>query len=201
VRATASLAALCLAALAAGQEPVASFGSLTVIPGGLRGLVYHISANTLRLPNFRKLKPVGRIYVSSLNVPPQNFKKGFPGVTKRYEWFAIDYTGRLWIDKPGVYNFVLTSDDGARLYIDDQLVLDDDGLHPPTEVSGDVDLSPGIHNLRVPYFQGPRTAVALVLQVAPPGESLRVFNTDDFKPPLHPETWPPDPGGNRPPNK
>ena len=192
VRSSASLAALCVASLAVGQEPVASFGTITVIPAGLRGLVYHIRPNTDRLPDFSKLKSVGSIYMSSLNIPPQDFKQGFPGVTKRNEWFAIDYTGRFWIDQPGFFTFNLTSDDGARLYIDDQIVVDNDGIHPPRDVSGSVDLSPGIHRLRVSYFQGPRTAVALVLKVAPPGEELRVFSTDEFKPPLHPETWPAD---------
>jgi hypothetical protein len=173
-------------------QPIATFGSTTVIPAGLRGVIYHIRHNTQRLPDFSKLKPSGNIYTSSLNIPPQDFKQGFPGVTKRFEWFAIDYTGRFWIDKPGLYNFVLTSDDGARLYIDDDLIVDNDGLHPPTDVSGSVSLSGGIHRIRVSYFQGPRLQVALVLKVAPPGEEPRVFSTDEFKPPLHPETWPDD---------
>ena len=98
---TVGLVALCFAALALAQESVATFGTTTVIPAGLRGLVYHIRRGSDRLPNFSKLKPVGSIYVSSLNIPPQHFKQGFPGVTKRNEWFAIDYEGRFWIDKPG----------------------------------------------------------------------------------------------------
>jgi hypothetical protein len=175
---------------ALAQEPVPTFGSTTVIPAGLRGVIYHIHHNTQRLPEFSKLKPSGSIYTSSLNIPPQDFKQGFPGVTKRFEWFAIDYTGRFWIDKPGMYTFVLTSDDGARLYIDDDVIVDNDGLHPPADVSGSVDLSGGIHRIRVAYFQGPRLQVALVLKVAPPGEEPRIFSTDEFKPPLHPETWP-----------
>lgn len=192
-----SLVPLCLTTLALGQEPVVTFGTTTVIPAGLRGLVYHIRHNSARLPNLSKLKPVGSIYVSSLNVPPQYFRLGFPGVTKRNEWFAIDYSGRFWIDKPGMYSFVLTSDDGARLYIDDRLAIDNDGQHPPVDVSGSVNLSPGIHRIRVSYFQGPRFEVALVLRVAPPGEELRVFSTDEFKPPLHPETWPVQPTSNK----
>jgi hypothetical protein len=106
------------------MQSVPKFGTTVVIPGGLRGLIYHIPKDTARLPDFEKLKPVGSIYTSSLNIPPQDFRDGFPGVTKRFEWFAIDYTGRFWIDKPGLYTFVLTSDDGARLYIDGQLIID-----------------------------------------------------------------------------
>ena len=46
-----------------------------------------------------------------------------------------------------------------------------------------------IHRIRVQYFQGPRFNVALVLEVAIPHEQLRVFSTDEFKPPANPEDW------------
>jgi hypothetical protein len=41
----------------------------------------------------------------------------------------------------------------------------------------------------VPYFQGIKFRVALVLRIAPPGEDFRVFSTEEFKPPADPETW------------
>lgn len=178
-----------LSAVAAAQEPVATFGTTVVIPSGLRGSVYHIPHNTTQIPNFQKMKPVGAIYTSSLDIPPQDFKQGFPGVTNRFEWFAIDYTGRFWIDDPGKYTFSLLSDDGGWLYIDDQLIIDNGGLHTPEEKTGSVDLSGGIHRIRVAYFQGPKWQVALVLKVAGPGEQLRVFSTDEFRPPPNPELW------------
>ena len=160
-----------------------------MIPSGLRGEIYHIKHNSSRLPDFAKKKPVGSIYTTVLNVPPQDFQVGFPGVTKRFEWFAIDYTGRFWIERPGVYQFQLTSDDGSKLYIDDEVVVDNDGQHPAETKTSVANLSGGIHRLRVSYFQGPRFFVALQLLVAGPGEQLRVFSTDEFKPPPNPETW------------
>lgn len=178
---------LCCPAWAAQQEPAQepspTFGITVVIPSGLRGQVYHIRHNTTQLPDFSKLKPEGAIYTSSLNIPPQDFRQGFHGVTKRFEWFAIDYTGRFWIDKPGMYRFVLTSDDGSRLYIDDREIIDNDGQHPPQERSGNIELISGIHGIRISYFQGPRFQVALILKVALQAEPLRIFSTDEFKPP------------------
>src|SRR5262249_20289985 len=138
------------------QEEVPKFGTTVVVPLGLSGSVYHIRRNATKLPDFHKLKPKGTIYTASLNIPPQSFQQGFPGVTRRFEWFAIDYTGRFWIEKPGLYRFALTSDDGAQLYIDSQLIVDNDGVHPPTTIEGTVELAGGVHRLRVPYFQGPR---------------------------------------------
>lgn len=177
--------------LAAAQEqPIPVFGTTVVIPSGLQGLVYHLHHNTKKLPDFEKMRAAGpAIYTSSLNVPPQNFKEGFPGVTKRFEWFAIDYKGRFWISQPGKYVFNLLSDDGAKLYIDDQTVIDNDGQHPPQEAGGDIQLTGGIHRIRVSYFQGPRTYLALVLKVAGPGQEMHVFSTDEFKPPPDPGEW------------
>lgn len=166
------------------DQPTVIFGTTVVIPSGLRGLVYHMHHNRTKLPDFEKMKPAGPpIYTSSLNVPPQSFSEGFPGVTKRNEWFAIDYSGRFWIADPAVYTFSLLSDDGSKLYLDEQLVIDNDGLHPPLEKTGTMQLAAGIHRMRVEYFQGPKFQIALVLKIAGPGQPLRVFSTDEFKPP------------------
>ena len=184
-----AIAVVLLLTLNVEQDDVARFGTTVVIPSGLRGEVYSIRRYSSHLPDFAKRKPMGVVYTSSLNVPPQSFEQGFPGVTKRSEWFAIDYTGRFWIEKPGAYRFDLTSDDGSKLYIDRELVVDNDGAHPPVTKFTTVTLAGGIHRIRVSYFQGPRYEVALVLRIAGEGESPRVFSTDEFKPPADPEKW------------
>lgn len=167
-----------------------TFGITVVDSSGLRGQIYLIRAGSQWLPNFKKLKPVGSIYTSSLNIPPRSFTEGFPGVTDRFEWFAIDYTGRFWIEKPGKYHFALLSDDGSKLYIDNKTVIDNDGVHPPKVMFGIIKLSGGIHDIRVSYFQGPRTQLALMLGVAEAGEKqFRVFNTREFRPPKNPADW------------
>lgn len=142
-----------------------------------------------RLPEFQKLQPLGQIYTNQLHVPPQDFRAGFPGVTGRFEWFAIEYTARFWIEKPGKYSFMLLSDDGSALYIDERRIIDNDCTHAPLSVTGNVRLEGGLHDMRVGYFQGPRWQVALILYVRPPEEGWRVFNTDEFKPPPDPADW------------
>jgi hypothetical protein len=110
-------------------------------------------------------------------------------VTGRFEWFAIDYSARFWIEKPGKYSFELLSDDGSALYIDERRVVDNDCMHAPISARGTISLDGGIHDMRAGYFQGPRWHVALVLSVKPPGEQWRIFNTDDFRPPPNPADW------------
>jgi hypothetical protein len=175
---------LALAYLAAQEsnQPY-KFGTTVIQPLGLKGQIYHLRRETRYLPDFKKMKPVGTIYTPTLNVPPEHFTQGFPGVTKRFEWFAIDYTGRFWISRPGLYQFALLSDDGSKLYIDDQLIIENDGIHSVHEERGQVELSEGMHRIRVSYFQGPRFELALVLRVSAPGQRLSLFSTDDFKPP------------------
>ncbi len=185
--------ALALAAVGQDEAPLARFGTTVVVPTGLQGRVYHIRHWTKTLPDFRKLRPVGVIYAPALDIPSQDFDRGFPGVTKRFEWFAIDYRGRFWVEKPGIYTFALLSDDGSKLYIDGEERIDNDGWHLPEEKRVEVELKPGIHRIRVSYFQGPKFQVALVLKVAGPGEQLRVFSTDEFKPPPNPENWSDEP--------
>jgi PA14 domain len=161
------------------------FGITVVDTIGLEGKIYNIKVGQKVLPNFGRMKPVGSIYTSSLNVPPRDFLQGFPGVTKRTEWFAIDYSGKFWIGNPGKYKFSLLSDDGSKLYIDKKLVIDNDGTHAALLLYGAIVLKTGSHNMRVSYFQGPRTAVALVLKVAfEENRDFKIFNTRDFRPPL-----------------
>jgi hypothetical protein len=166
------------------------FGTTVVIPTGLQGQIYNLRKYSKGLPDFEKKKPVGTVYTTSLNVPAQDFRLGFPGVTKRTEWFAIDYRGKFWIQMQGVYKFTLTSDDGSKLYIDDLLVIDNDGVHGTIAKEGSVTLAEGVHRIRVSYFQGPGYAVALVLEVQAPMMPPRIFSTNDYKPPSTLETLP-----------
>jgi len=181
---------LWMLAAQAAPPPAAVFGTTVVIPSGLKGDIYHLREGTQTLADLPRYQPLGSIYTTALNVPPQDFSLGFPGITERFEWFALDYTGKFWIETPGVYRFRLTSDDAAMLYIDGLLVIDNDGVHSPMARRGSVRLAGGMHTIRVPYFQGPRDTVALMLEVAGPGEAqARIFSTEEFKPPPNPEQW------------
>jgi hypothetical protein len=192
------LSALCLAQETPPEDVGAHFestvfGTTVAINSGLRGDIYFLRANTSHLPKFEKLKPVGTIYTKSLHIPPRNFTLGFPGVTTRVEWFAIDYTGKFWIKKPGKYHFALWSDDGTKLYIDERRLIDNDGIHPVKRMDKTMFLEEGIHRIRVSYFQGPRFFVALMLAVqGPEDKNMRVFHTDNFRPPDNWQGPPPE---------
>ncbi len=175
-------------ALRADDRPQPTFSTTvfgTTMPiDGLRGQVYELLYGMTYLPYFTYMKPLTTVYTKSLNIPAQDAMGGFPGLPNLKDWFAIDYQGTFWISEPGLYHFQLTSDDGSKLYIDDALVINNDGIHLPRTEEGKIDLKKGSHRIRVSYFEGTREQFALVLCVARLNDpTWEVFNTDDFKKP------------------
>lgn len=164
-----------------------SFGTVSQDdPAAMCGDVYLLAPWTVNLPHFSEIDAIAPLYTNGFGVYSRFFKTGIPGVTSRTEWFGINYQGSFGVDNPGKYEFSLLSDDGAKVYIDDKLVVSDDTVHPVQRTRSKVLLDAGAHNLRVSYFQGPRTEVALVLLIKPPGRGWRIFDTRDFPVPGDP---------------
>lgn len=67
--------------------------------------------------------------------------------------FGYQFRSLVNIPERGVYKFHIYSDDGARLFIDDQEVIDNDGSHSAGEATGKVALEKGFHEIRVIYFE------------------------------------------------
>ncbi|MFF8103357.1 ricin-type beta-trefoil lectin domain protein [Streptomyces sp. NPDC016640] len=67
--------------------------------------------------------------------------------------FVTQVVGNLDAPQTGDYTFRLTSDDGSRLWIDDKLVIDHDGLHGADPKDGTVRLPAGHHALRIEHFE------------------------------------------------
>ena len=65
---------------------------------------------------------------------------------------AMRCTGKLNLPTADTYTFYLTADDGAKLYIDGTLRVDNDGIHTMQERSASVSLSAGLHDVRVDYY-------------------------------------------------
>jgi hypothetical protein len=82
--------------------------------------------------------------------------------------FVTHALGNLHITTAGSYTFRLTSDDGSRLYLDDAVVVDHDGLHGATTKDGTVTLTEGYHALRVEFFEA-GGGQQLTLSWRPPG--------------------------------
>ncbi len=71
---------------------------------------------------------------------------------QRTDKFAFEFSGYIKIAKDGIYTFYTLSDDGSKLFIDDEEVVDNDGDHGSVEKSGKVALKKGYHKIGVKYF-------------------------------------------------
>lgn len=67
--------------------------------------------------------------------------------------FGYQFRSQINIPEKGVYKFHIYSDDGARLFIDGQEVIDNDGSHSAGEATGKVALEKGFHEICVIYFE------------------------------------------------
>ncbi|TVQ54208.1 MAG: hypothetical protein EA377_06155 [Phycisphaerales bacterium] len=66
--------------------------------------------------------------------------------------FAARFAGQLRIDEAGLWTFELESNDGARLWIDGEEVVDNDGVHGMQASGGTVELEAGWHPFEIRYF-------------------------------------------------
>lgn len=72
---------------------------------------------------------------------------------KLSDLFAARFMGYLKIPETSNYLFRLSSDDGSRLLIDGQEIVNNDGLHGPDPRDGEIALAAGNHTLLVEYFE------------------------------------------------
>ena len=139
---------------------------------GLIGQVYVPGGTIHQMPDFDLLTPVYTFVTPNLDVSKRNYTQGFPTPEMQFvvEDFAIRFRGELAIDTPGLYHFGLYSDDGAKLYIDGTLVVDNDGIHTGKGKRGSITLPIGVYPIEIQYFQGPRYSIALQWYYQPPNE-------------------------------
>jgi hypothetical protein len=78
-------------------------------------------------------------------IPPDGFSA---------RWTTAVYLGG------GIYRFTATSDDGIRVWVNNELIIDEWYDHPALTVSAEVSLAPGTHSLRVEYYESGGVALA-----------------------------------------
>lgn len=73
--------------------------------------------------------------------------------TDRETQFSCRWTGGIMIREAGTYIFKTFSDDGSKLYVDNERVVDNGGFHGTRHVQGQKELTVGRHELIVDFFQ------------------------------------------------
>ena len=189
-----------------GMDAGLGIFGIDVMPGhGLIGQVYVPGDEIIQMPNFASLTPIYTFVTPNLDISVREYTAGFPTPELQtvIENFAIRFRGELAVDTPGTYTFWLLSDDGSKLYINDDLVINNDGIHgitnsrgrkelsKNTHVSwsinrhsvelgkrGSIKLTAGMHPFEIEYFQGPRYEIALQWFYLPPDGRRQIVPPD-----------------------
>jgi alpha-L-fucosidase len=69
------------------------------------------------------------------------------------DYYGFVYDGFIQVSQDGIYGFMTDSDDGSQLFIDGNLVVDNDGLHGMVKVMGAIALAKGYHSIKVTFFE------------------------------------------------
>ena len=108
------------------------------------GLSYKYTHGIYRMVNdFLEVPPLKTGMVPIFTMEPR----------EKEQFFSFDFEGYIDIKQAGEYTFYLATNDGGRMYVDDNMIINNDGLHPVVEVGKKVELQPGLHPISVKYFQ------------------------------------------------
>jgi len=111
----------------------------------------------------------GRIHVGGVDLEAR----------PRDEHFALRFEGFLCVPADGIWTLHLTSDDGSRLWLHDELAIDNDGLHGAVERSATLGIARGLHPLRLEYFNA-TGAATLRLEWEGPGRPRAPVTVSDL---------------------
>lgn len=111
------------------------------------GLSYqYYEDNFVTLPDFEKIQPIRSGVATDLKV------EDIAG-EERVDHYAIAYEGYLEVPEDGLYTLYTYSDDGSKLYLHNELIVDNGGSHSARLRKGQVVLNKGKHPIRIEYFE------------------------------------------------
>ncbi|MDP6865489.1 MAG: TIGR03790 family protein, partial [Candidatus Poseidoniaceae archaeon] len=112
-----------------------------------------VSFNTGSMPSLIDRVPEHTRIESSLQY--SSMYSAYPGLDDRFKnnWGAR-FSGLINIPDSGNWTFYLTSDDGSELWLDGTSLVTNYGSHGMQERSGTRNISSGLHDFKIEFFQG-----------------------------------------------
>jgi len=93
---------------------------------------------------------------------------GAPAAFIGADTFSARWTGKVIPTSSGLHNFYTYGDDGVRLWVNGQQLVDDWALHPAAERSGSITLTAGQpYDIRMEFYEREGSAVASLLWSSP----------------------------------
>ena len=98
--------------------------------------------------------------------------------------FSARWTGEIEIVFTDTYTFTTNTDDGARLWVGDELLIDQWVDQGPTEVKGKIELEAGqVYPIRMEYYENGGGAVAQLYWQSPT-QAREILSAGPLQPPL-----------------
>lgn len=104
--------------------------------------------------------PAERSITNVNDLTPERYKltgvTSIPSLQKHEEedWYGYIFDGWIKVPESGVYSFMLDTDDGSQLLIDDKLIVDNNYNKGNMITTGYAYLEKGLHKFHMPYFEG-----------------------------------------------
>lgn len=131
-------------------------------PGGLS--YSYFEGKWTKIPNFKELKP------TQSGIADKNFT--FNKLPSKVN-FGCLFEGLIEIQEEGYYIFSVQSDDGVKLFLKNQLIIDYDGVHEGMQrQSFLMPLKKGFYPITIEYFQQEGWADLQFKYMLPSGKSL-----------------------------
>lgn len=119
-------------------------GSMIPPSNLINGLDFNYYENAWsQLPDFDKLQPKKHGKAKEISCSAR----------ERDEDFGLKFVGFIKVPKDDIYKIYIKSDDGSKLFIGNEEIIDHDGLHGASEKIGIVALKAGYHPIRIIFFQ------------------------------------------------
>jgi len=120
--------------------------------GTVAGLAvsYYALANETLLPDYSQMIPYAGSVSSHIDFP---VTVGVFAASGRGDHVGARFAGWITVPESGAWEFLVTSDEGARISLGSRVVVNHDGLHGFSTRMGVVALDAGTHAITVDYFE------------------------------------------------
>jgi cytochrome c len=134
---------------------------------GLAVSLYTIESYNTNLYDLPKqVDPIYTAVAPALHINEESFTRE----SKAREGVLLHARGFINVEKDDNFVFRLISDDGSRMWLDNKLLIDNDGFHAPEAKEAEIALKKGKHPVEIVFYQG-GGGLALSLQWARHGNS------------------------------
>lgn len=150
--------------------PVAALEAASPKQAALTVNVYKLPENIAALPDYSAFRPVKILFSDKIDLDPARFRSDLSGLPENTDGMGLRFIGNFLVSGEGIFKVRLQSRDGVRLHIDDKTLIENDGIHEPSEKIGFVHLAEGMHSIIVDSFNSKGAPLLKLFVQGPDGD-------------------------------